>query len=187
MKSPREAGRRSRPAASAMHHGAASADRAAEIATVPWPHGPQRALRCSNTRRKTRIPPSDSFRRFRPCSPRTPRAHFATKKCNGARLRLNIGHQAAARTPHGVGTPLPHPGATVRSRHPPSRSLAAAPQRVAQRRSRRQSVTDGPPPSGFSRSCGGDCDCSLAARSAASAEMRKHPQNGPHTAVGLII
>eukprot|EP00966_Prymnesium_polylepis_P174872 4047030-Prymnesium_polylepis.1 len=39
---------------------ASRADRAAEIATVSWPHGPQRALRCSNTRRKTRIPPSDS-------------------------------------------------------------------------------------------------------------------------------
>eukprot|EP00966_Prymnesium_polylepis_P187861 4354964-Prymnesium_polylepis.1 len=77
-----------------------------------------------------------SYRRFRPCSPR---AHFATKKCNGARLRLNIGHQAAVRTPCGVGTPLPHPGAAVRSRHPPTRSRAAAPQRVTQRRSRRQS------------------------------------------------
>eukprot|EP00966_Prymnesium_polylepis_P071652 1664149-Prymnesium_polylepis.1 len=47
-------------AASAMHHQAASADRAADIATITWPHGPRRALGFSNTRRKTRIPPSDS-------------------------------------------------------------------------------------------------------------------------------
>ena len=40
--------------------------------------------------------------------------------------------------------------------------------------------------SDFSRSCGGDCDCFLAARSAASVEMLKHPQKDPHTAVGLI-
>eukprot|EP00966_Prymnesium_polylepis_P002641 60631-Prymnesium_polylepis.1 len=35
-------------------------------------------------------------------------------------------------------------------------------------------------------SFGGDCDCSLAVRSAASAEPLKHPQKGPHTAFGLI-
>eukprot|EP00966_Prymnesium_polylepis_P140774 3251084-Prymnesium_polylepis.1 len=33
------------------------------------------------------------------------RAHFATKKCKGARLRLNIGQPATFRTPHGVDTP----------------------------------------------------------------------------------
>eukprot|EP00966_Prymnesium_polylepis_P180074 4169668-Prymnesium_polylepis.1 len=38
------------------------------------------------------------MRRFRPCSPRATRAHFATQKCNGARLWLNIGHRATSRT-----------------------------------------------------------------------------------------
>ena len=126
------------------------------------------------------------MRRFRPCSTRAPRAHFATKKCHGAPRRLEIGHRATSRTPNGVAPPQSRLGAAVRSRHPPSRSLAAAPQRVAQRRSRRKSVTDGPPPSGFSASGGGDCDCSLAAPSPPSAETLKHPQKGPHTAVGVI-
>eukprot|EP00966_Prymnesium_polylepis_P225783 5222510-Prymnesium_polylepis.2 len=106
--------------------------------------------------------------------------------CNGAPRRLDVGHRATSRTPNSVASPQSRLGAAVRSRHPPSRSLAAAPQRVAQRRSRRESVTDGPPPSGFSGSGGGDCDCSSAAPSAPSAETLKHTQKGPHTAVGVI-
>eukprot|EP00966_Prymnesium_polylepis_P218597 5059661-Prymnesium_polylepis.1 len=41
----------------------------------------------------------------------TPRAEntFCDKKCNGARLRLNIGHQAAARTPCGIAVMVAHP------------------------------------------------------------------------------